>query len=1147
MLLLINPLEKGFVRAHTRKGKTVGPYFTKRPPGKVQEKHLKERFYDHDKASAKKLHEELEAKKQKHQVILEAAQKHHDELKKQGPPEKEEVISHKVKLSHLQAEIKNQQTNIDNHSRKQSHIKDRYQISSKQIVRKKTKADLEKRITGHTDEQKKTVRDIHEAHRSGKSKLEPGKVLKGKDKDHIYLETKHKDTGKTHHIAIHKDGSVKDPQVLHGGKFDPKNLKEHREDKKVVVKKPAEKPITVSKKEKGKEFEIPKPKDEPRKVVVKKEKELPKSAAEEHKNRSDAMMGNKNAWKGGPEEEGKKVVVKQQEIKTTDQKNIEDWNKNGVKSKAFKSWFGDSKVTDDKGNPKETHHMSKTIGNDGKPIVLYHGTRVGGWDKFDRDKIGETNLFGSGFYFTEDKGIAESYTEKGEAKTAKKSEIKEVYLNIRNPYRMEESVPDGEIKKIIDSAKKSPFKWEYIFDYLDNDQLNSLIEEGNKKGAFKEKIGKGDVGKLYLDNAMPVTSENVKLLWDHLKNSKKFRHYKSEDNKLNRQTLHNILSDGNKNNASKEQFNQYMKDQGHDGISHMGGYNVGKKDHKVWIAFEPNQIKATTNQGTFDPKTDNIYENGSEKTEAEKTRTRSQAMIGNKNAEKPGGPKEEPKKGKRIDIAAYIHTKKQLKKVQDEARTGKETTVITARSRDKHKVRYKVIEADDKRLIASNDIEGKINKDYPQLDVKGALQMRDRSSIQSKAQVAQMSNTLEPMFLTDSKIASDGAPIVGSDYKGKEGHSVVESGNGRVMAIRTAYKNNKASHYKDHLIEEADSFGIDPGTIKAMKNPILIRERVDKMTDEGKAKFAKESNKASVSQMTATEQAIEDSNYLGQLTNLKATESGRITAKNNKHFVTDFFSLVMDNDPREVGKLLNKDGILNDEGERRLTNAVFVRVYGANSDIMNKLIMKDTDKTRKITAGMLAAAPRMAKFKEIIRINDRHDLDISGNFIDALTAMEELKSQGVSLEEKLQTVDWSELGVKDEYKDPLQNKDVLDILKMIKEYGTGLTGSANKIASLLTNYVDEAEKSIYAEDPDKLTIEDAMGIAREKQAKTTKGEILKRAKDEVAFIQADRKGKKESYEKYLEEYPTGKFAPVAKEKLSKIDKTFEPVAGQGSF
>jgi hypothetical protein len=367
------------------------------------------------------------------------------------------------------------------------------------------------------------------------------------------------------------------------------------------------------------------------------------------------------------------------------------------------------------------------------------------------------------------------------------------------------------------------------------------------------------------------------------------------------------------------------------------------------------------------------------------------------------------------------------------------------------------------------------------------------------------------------------------------------------MAIRTAYENGKADHYKDHLVDEAESFGIDPETIKAMDNPVLVRERVDKLSDQEKAKFAKESNKSTVSQMTATEQAVEDSNYLGSLENLKASEGGRINSKNNGPFIQHFFESVMDNDQREIGKLLNKTGQLNDEGERRLTNAVFVRVYGAHSDIMNKLIMKDTDQTKKITSGMLAAAPRMAKFKANIEKNGRHDLDIAGNFIDALTAMEELKRSSLSLEDKLSSIDMTELGGKDKsYKDPLKNKDVVEIFKLIREHGSGLSGSSAKVASLLTNYADAAEIIMHEENPNVKTMEDFMGVPKEEQPKVTKQIILGKAKEEVLFKQADRKGKEKDYQSYLEKYPKGKYASEAKEKINKL-KFSKPDKKQASF
>ena len=101
-ILLSSPFKKGFVRSFKRSdGTVVQSHFTKRQPRTVKEKHLKERFYDHDSKSAKKAHDELEEKKEKHESLLEAVKKHHDQLSKKGPSEEKEKIPHETKLSGL--------------------------------------------------------------------------------------------------------------------------------------------------------------------------------------------------------------------------------------------------------------------------------------------------------------------------------------------------------------------------------------------------------------------------------------------------------------------------------------------------------------------------------------------------------------------------------------------------------------------------------------------------------------------------------------------------------------------------------------------------------------------------------------------------------------------------------------------------------------------------------------------------------------------------------------------------------------------------------------------------------------------------------------------------------------------------------------
>jgi len=124
-----------------------------------------------------------------------------------------------------------------------------------------------------TQHQDKTLNSIRKAHKEGRSILLPKRVLSGKDKNHVYLEAEHRGTGKTHHIAIHQDGNVLDPHVLHSGKFDPKSLKEHPKPKKVTskIKKenpPVKKPIV--KKSRKLEISTPEPpKNDLRKVVAK--------------------------------------------------------------------------------------------------------------------------------------------------------------------------------------------------------------------------------------------------------------------------------------------------------------------------------------------------------------------------------------------------------------------------------------------------------------------------------------------------------------------------------------------------------------------------------------------------------------------------------------------------------------------------------------------------------------------------------------------------------------------------------------------------------------------------------------------------------------------------------------------------------------
>ena len=110
--------------------------------------------------------------------------------------------------------------------------------------------------------------------------------------------------------------------------------------------------------------------------------------------------------------------VWRESAKNTDAKGTKMSLSEGVELTAEQeTYFKDSKVRDENGNLK----------------VMYHGTSKGGFTSFDT--YGSNyGLMGTGSYFTDNKSIAESYTNKGKGNN---KQVYEAYLNITNPLDMD--------------------------------------------------------------------------------------------------------------------------------------------------------------------------------------------------------------------------------------------------------------------------------------------------------------------------------------------------------------------------------------------------------------------------------------------------------------------------------------------------------------------------------------------------------------------------------------------------------------------------------------------------------------------------------------------------------------------------------------
>lgn len=289
------------------------------------------------------------------------------------------------------------------------------------------------------------------------------------------------------------------------------------------------------------------------------------------------------------------------------------------------------------------------------------------------------------------------------------------------------------------------------------------------------------------------------------------------------------------------------------------------------------------------------------------------------------------------------------------------------------KGRYRVVESAD--LLSSRD-EG----------YDAALQPRDRARAASMQQIATIATRLDPELLGDSLTSDTGSPIIDS-------RGMVLSGNGRTEAIRQAYgaEDNRGGAYKDHLVANADAYGLDSDQINGMKNPVLVREATDfgKLSAE---EFARRSNKQQVLGMSDAENASADAKFL--ISNpdvfqlLNPSESGDVLAASNREFVSKFIDSTGDR-----AELVSKDGSGYNVAKLtpRIRNAILAAVVGPDNRPLIDALVEDNEGIKKVTASLLIVAPKLARLQG-------GDYDISPDLTRALTDLTALRQSGDTVE-----------------------------------------------------------------------------------------------------------------------------------------------------
>ena len=280
-------------------------------------------------------------------------------------------------------------------------------------------------------------------------------------------------------------------------------------------------------------------------------------------------------------------------------------------------------------------------------------------------------------------------------------------------------------------------------------------------------------------------------------------------------------------------------------------------------------------------------------------------------------------------------------------------------------------------LVASNEMNGALNAMYPQ-----ELQPRDRSSAASQMQIENIANNLRAEVLGNSHRVSDGAPII-------DLNNVVESGNGRTLAIRKANETGRADDYRAYVEQYARDNGID---ISGMKQPVLVRRR---LSEADQVEFARVANQQDIAGYSATERARND--VIPDTSLLKFNQDGNINFDQSHDFVKQFLQSIPE---AERVNLITKDKQLSQDGKRRIEAAVAHHSYG-DSNLVARLSENLDDESKNLLSALMRVAPQLAQQNDLMKQGGRHANTIAKDLAIAAQKLSDLKANGQTVHDYL--------------------------------------------------------------------------------------------------------------------------------------------------
>lgn len=338
-------------------------------------------------------------------------------------------------------------------------------------------------------------------------------------------------------------------------------------------------------------------------------------------------------------------------------------------------------------------------------------------------------------------------------------------------------------------------------------------------------------------------------------------------------------------------------------------------------------------------------------------------------------------------------------------------------------VRYEL--TDLAKLVTSNTDDFTVNPNYP-----AELQPRQRDRAAGQAQIADIVSRFQPERLGRSPDASTGAPIVGPD-------NVVESGNGRTMALRRIYAQapDTAAEYKAWLTRQGYS-------LQGLEQPALIARRLSPLDGDARRRFTVAAQRSGTLTLSAAEQAMADARQMDSILHLH--EGGDVGRAGNARFVSAFVDKLPQADQ---GAMTTTDGRLSLDGARRIDAALLARAFDA-PDLLGRMLETADDGNRALAGALLDVAPAWARMRAAVAAGEvSPHVDATGDLLDAVRMIRDARAAGRPLSQLLSQID--------AFDRPSPATEMF-LSRMLRGK---TTASREAIGEALTRYVDEAMKT----------------------------------------------------------------------------------------